>query len=129
MSVHLLNFHVCILTELPALQNLMVEMNLEQNEVFLNWKKLDEEILSSDVMISYKLFYSARGACAVSECQDEMCRVQKKIKSKLNRVTFTQELLPFTNYTWLLELTYSIDGSTVQSYNARVDAITGQSSE
>lgn len=129
MSVDLLNFHVRIFTELPALQNLMVEMNLEQNEVFLKWKELDEEILSNDVMISYKLFYSTRGACVVSECQDEMCRVQKRIKSKLNRVTFTQELLPFTNYTWLLELTYSIDGSTVQSYNARDDAITGQSSE
>ena len=128
-STNMILHNVQFLTELPTLQNLKVTMNLEQNKVFLNWTRLDAEILSSSLMLSYKLFYTTRGACAVSKCQKGMCRAQKKIKSKFNSVMFNQELLPFTNYTWRLELTYTNNGSMVKQCNISVDVKTSQSGE
>ena len=110
------------------MEDLKVMMSLEQNEVFLNWTALDAKILSN-FKLSYKLFYTLMGTCAVSKCQTDMCRVQKKIKSKSNSIAFNQKLFAFSNYTWLLELTYSNDGSVVENYNISVDVQTSQSGE
>jgi len=119
------------IAELPLLQNLQVEMNLEQNEVSLNWPRLDAEVFSNDITVSYRLFYSVTGVCAVSKCQGMMCRVQlqRRIRNRQSNVTFSQELFPFANYTWLLELTYTNNGSTIQRYNTTVDAETSQSGD
>ena len=117
------------LTELPPLQNLKVKMSLEQNEVMLNWTRPDTEIISSNLKLSYKLFYTLRGVCAVSRCQGVMCSVQRMIKNIQASVTFNQNLFPYTNYSWLLELTYSNNGLTVEHYNTSVDAQTSQSGE
>lgn len=118
-----------LLIELPGVEDLEVAMNLKQNEVFVNWTALDTKIISSDFKLSYKLFYTTKGTCVVSKCQTEMCRVQKRIKGKSNSIVFNQNLFAFANYTWLLELTYSIDGSGVENYNASVDVQTSQSGE
>ena len=105
-------------------------MNLEQNEVFLNWTRPDQEIFSTNLILSYRLFYTIRGdACAVSECQAGLCRVQRRIRSRFESVTFTQELFPFTNYTWQLELTYTNNRSIVQHHSVSVDVQTSQSGE
>ena len=120
---------IYFLTELPPLEDLKVETNLEQNEVMLKWTRPDAEIISSNLTLSYKLFYTVRGVCAISECQGEMCRVQRRIRSRQNSVTVNQELFPYANYTWLLELTYTNDGLTIERYNITVDAQTSQSGE
>ena len=104
-------------------------MNLEQNEVFLNWTRPDSEIFSTDLTLSYRLYYTTRGACVMSQCQARLCRVQRRIRSRFDSIMFTQELFPFTNYTWLLELNYTNDGSPVQYYNISVDVQTSQSGE
>ena len=109
-------------------QDLTVIMDFERNEVFLNWTRLDGRILSSSLMLSYKLFYTTKGACAVTtKCGITMCRVQRRIRSRSNSVMFSQELFPFTNYTWQLELTYTNNGSTVETYTTSVDIQSGVS--
>ena len=117
------------LTELPPLRDLKVKVNLEQNEVMLNWTRPNAEVFSSNLTLSYKLFYTVRGVCAVSRCQGVMCRVQRRIRNRQSSVMFNQDLFPYANYTWLLELTYSNNGLTVERYNISVDAQTSQSGE
>lgn len=104
-------------------------MNLKQNEVSLNWTRPDQEIFSTNLMLSYRLFYTTSDSCAVSECEAERCRVQTRIRSRFESVTFSQELFPFTNYTWQLELTYTNNRSLVQHHSVSVDVQTSQSGE
>ena len=78
-----------LLVDLPAPQNLKVIMNLEQNEVFLNWTRPDSEIFSTDLMLSYRLYYTTRGACVMSQCQARLCRVQRRIRSRFDSIMFT----------------------------------------
>ena len=101
-------------------------MNFERNEAFLNWTRPDGIILSSGLMLSYKLFYTTKGVCAVmTNCGTTMCRVQRRIRSRSSSVLVSQELFPFINYTWLLELTYTNNGSTVETYTISVDFQSG----
>ena len=115
--------------ELPPLRDLKVKMSLEQNQVMLNWTRPSTEIISSDLTLSYKLFYTVRGVCTASTCQADMCRVSRRIRSRQNSVMFNQDLFPYANYTWLLELTYTNDGLTIEHHNVSVDAQTSQSGE
>ena len=104
-------------------------MSLEQNQVMLNWTRPSTEIISSNLTLSYKLFYTVRGVCAVSTCQADMCRVSRRIRSRQSSVMFNQDLFPYANYTWLLELTYTNDGLTIERHNVSVDTQTSQSGE
>ena len=104
-------------------------MNVDQNQVMLDWTRPNAEVISSNLTLSYKLFYTVKGVCAISTCRTEMCRVQRRIRGRQNSVTFNQELFPYANYSWLLELTYTNDGLTIERYNISVDAQTSQSGE
>lgn len=117
------------LTGLPAIKDLKATMNLEQNQVVLKWTLPNARSLSSKLKLSYRLFYTARGVCAASKCQFTRCRVEKRIRARFTGVRINQELFPFTNYMWLLELTYSNNGSTIDKFNISVNIQTNQSSE
>jgi len=116
--------------DLPAPQNVVVMMDVKQNRVMLNWTKPDDQILSDNINLMYRLYYSMSGGCEVTTCKKSECKIERRRFNPRKSITsesFGRTLSPYTNYTWRLELTYTRGGSDVATTETVVSVLTSQS--